>query len=623
MKKVNLFRSTLSAFFRWAFSTSNPEEKEGIRIVARLLLQYRGLVSLVLLGSVAAAAFEGSTMGILAIAVSVLVDDEVLPQLLEKLTVHLPTISSLLGTVDRQHFFLILVCGAVVAQLARATATYCGRCVTIKLQYKLSRELQELATNHVMKFSYGQIGQYAAGELEAKIAKTAEFAGLVGTTNRVVLSLCMFCVYIGVMFVLSVSLALSALLISALLALGLSFLIKYFRDFGQKTIQAILDTGRNTVEFLNAPRLLRVFDATIIAAERINHNRDRALLAIKTAGYLRAFVDPVVDSLTIIAAGVFLVVGYFLSAEDDMSSLPQLLVFLLMLNRMMPQVKALNEARMAFAHTMPTVGMLVSFLQIDDKDFIRTNGDKGSDFQKEIRFEEVSFRYRSGDEYALRDITLTIPRGGTTAIVGRSGSGKTTMMNLLLGLCNPSGGRIMVDKTDLQDINLSSWLSQIGAVDQDVFLLNTTVAENIAFTMETLDYQKVERAAHLAHAHEFVIALPDQYRTKIGDRGFRLSGGQQQRLALARALVRDPQILLLDEATSALDTESELLIQDTLSQLRETHTIVIIAHRLSTITAADQIIVLEDGEIAEIGSPEELLHRDGRFRSFWEQQKLN
>jgi subfamily B ATP-binding cassette protein MsbA len=244
-------------------------------------------------------------------------------------------------------------------------------------------------------------------------------------------------------------------------------------------------------------------------------------------------------------------------------------------------------------------------------------------FATAVEFRNVCFSYGGTDESTLRGVTLTVRAGQTLAIVGRSGAGKTTLVNLIPRFYDVTGGDIVIDGHNVRDVTLPSLRGQIGMVTQDTVLFDDTVANNIAFGRPAASRAEIERAARAAHAHEFVVTLDRGYDTLIGERGQRLSGGQRQRLAIARALLRDSPILILDEATSSLDAESELLVQEALATLMLNRTSFVIAHRLSTVRRADAIVVLERGVVVETGTHDELMARGGAYAKLYDLQLMD
>jgi subfamily B ATP-binding cassette protein MsbA len=242
-------------------------------------------------------------------------------------------------------------------------------------------------------------------------------------------------------------------------------------------------------------------------------------------------------------------------------------------------------------------------------------------FSDKIEYKNVSFKYQK--EYVLKNINLTINKGKTIALVGQSGAGKSTMVDLLPRFYDATEGEILIDGSNVRNLSLNDLRNLMGIVTQEPILFNDSFLNNIAFGVEHASEEKIIKAAKIANAHEFIVSTKDRYNTNIGDRGTKLSGGQRQRISIARAILKNPPILILDEATSALDSESEKLVQDAIIRLMENRTSIVIAHRLSTIVHADEICVLKEGEIVERGKHDELLLSDGEYKKFYELQSFN
>jgi len=241
-------------------------------------------------------------------------------------------------------------------------------------------------------------------------------------------------------------------------------------------------------------------------------------------------------------------------------------------------------------------------------------------FAQNIRFEQLALQYPGTDKPVLSDIDFEVKRGEVVALVGRSGAGKTSLVNLVPRFIDVTAGRVLIDGYDVRDVTQQSLRNQIALVTQEIILFNDTVLNNIAYGHEEMDRSRVEAIARAANAHEFIIRLPQGYDTVVGERGAMLSGGQRQRLSLARALLKDAPILILDEATSALDTESERLVQQAIDRLMEGRTVIVIAHRLSTIRHADRIIVLDQGRVVQTGRHAELIAAGGLYAELYHLQ---
>ncbi len=279
--------------------------------------------------------------------------------------------------------------------------------------------------------------------------------------------------------------------------------------------------------------------------------------------------------------------------------------------RLIPFVNTIGNTMMAIQTALPDCEIMYAMLN-EQTNHVIDGEKKFESLRNGITFNNVSFAYKERTD-TVRNLTLIFEKGKTTAIVGRSGSGKTTIVSLLLRLFDVDKGELRIDGIDIREYHLDSWLNKIGYVSQDSFILNDTVEQNITFGVDGYTREKVIQAAQYADAHTFVSELPEGYDTIVGDKGMRLSGGQAQRIAVARAMLREPEILIFDEATNNLDNISELAVQRAIEEISKNHTVILIAHRLSTIENADKVIVLEKGQVIEQGTHSELLEKKGAY----------
>ena len=615
-------RELIRKFFKYSIRSFSQDAQDGLRQVARLLSRHRWKMGGLVLAATVAAILEGGTMGLLGLAVSVLVGEvDLTSEVIDgRLGVNF---DNFLTTTSASGLFLLIVGVAIIAQLLKSVLLYISQAIEIGLSYDLKREIQQKAVNHLMRMSYRQVSDYSPGEVANAIDQADVVSEGVNGAANVVRATLMLLAYLSIMMAMSVKMTLATAVVAVLLWVALNRVVRLLRELGNRSIDARVALWKWTVEFLNAPRLLRIFNATDFAAEAINIARDEEMFPERKGKIIQAAIKPAIEAITILGAGVFLLVGYALAGNGAQSVVPQLFVYVLVFYRLKPQVSAFNDFRVKLAWIMRRLELVGEFLRTSGKEFLRTGGRPFQELDSPIRFQNVSFRYAPDADSALKDITLTVHPGQTVAIVGPSGAGKSTLVDLLIDLYQPTRGDIFIGETNLADLDPKQWRDKIGMVDQNILLLNSTVAQNIRFGRADAAQTEVEAAAKLAHADGFIEDLNEGYDTPIGEKGFKLSGGQRQRLALARALMRNPDILILDEATSALDSVSEKVIQTAIDEMHETRTILIIAHRLSTIASADHVIFLDRGQIVEQGSPEALRQHNGRFAELWSLQMGN
>lgn len=384
-----------------------------------------------------------------------------------------------------------------------------------------------------------------------------------------------------------------------------------FRDV-RKQRQKI-DSG--ATETFGGIRVVRTFSRSRSESSRYVREGDFLVRQQLFTWWWMRTIETIWEVLIPLASTGLLLYGGYQIIEGNLT-LGDLMMFLVYLTMLLDPLATIAGSAVAFQNNLAGLDRVLDVLDVDEELPSREGAITLPSRQRvgDLSIQNVSFQYPGTETPVLKEVSFEVASGQTVALVGRSGAGKTTLTNLIARFYDPAEGAICFNGRDLRDIQLSSYRSLLGIVEQDVFLFDGSIHENIAYARRRASREDVISAANAAAADEFIRKFPEGYDTVIGERGVKLSGGQRQRLAIARAILADPQILILDEATSNLDSESERLIQDSLSELLQDRTAFVIAHRLSTIMNADKIVVLEDGEVLEIGTHDELVARGGRYR---------
>ncbi len=526
-----------------------------------------------------------------------------------------------IDSTSSQELFVFFLAAALFLQIARSALTYVGQIAAILLATRIQITAQKSVYQQILSFTFPCVSQYKIGDLieYAKIPTTL-VSVIVDAANSSIVAAFAIAASISMMFYLSIPLTLFAIILFGFLGISQKIIIKKISHNSDRLSQHLVEFSKNTVQSLNGMRVIHTFAKQNNVMSNILANLDKVAQSTKTLTLWSRAIPPINEVIGILLVSVFLIAGEKILLKNHTNTLPILLTFITIVHRLNGRVQALLSGFASIASHWGNIRRLEEILSPIGKDFVQNKGYRFEGFKQEIRFKEVMLKYKETSDPAIQNATFTIPKGSTVAFVGSSGAGKSSIMDLIIRLYEPSLGEILIDNINIQHFSLESWRSHLGVVSQDTFIFNDTIEENIRFGMPEASSEKIIIASKMAEAHEFIMRLPDGYQTVLGERGYRLSGGERQRIALARSFVRDPEILILDEATSSLDTQSEKLIQKALSCFRGSKTIIIVAHRLSTVIDADQIYVLERGNILEKGSHNELIAAKGRYSFLWNAQ---
>lgn len=511
-----------------------------------------------------------------------------------------------------------VVVGMIILRgITNFISNYCLAWVSGKVVMTIRRRLFK----HLMFMPVSFFDRNSTGKLLSRITYDSEMiaSSSSGSLITIVREGAYIISLLAVMFYTSWELTLVLFVIGPIIAVLITIVSKIFRKLSKNLQDSMGELTATTEQMLKGHKVVLSFGGQHVEEERFNkvsNNMRRKGMKMVTADSIS---DPVVQIIASLAlAAVLFLATTPLIAEDNLSAGSFTVVFSSMLAMMRP-LKSLTNVNSQFQRGMAACQTLFAILDLEPE---KDNGTYQAEPAKgELEFKNVSFAYQGKEELALNNISFSVPAGKTVALVGRSGSGKSTIANLVTRFYDIDQGEILLDGVNIQDYRLSNLRENCAVVSQQVHLFNDTIANNIAYAaQDKYSREEIIAAAKAAYALEFIEKLPQGFDTVIGENGASLSGGQRQRLAIARALLRNSPVLILDEATSALDTESERAIQSALDELKKDRTVIVIAHRLSTIENADEILVIDHGEIRERGTHKALLEQNGAYKQLHSMQ---
>lgn len=520
---------------------------------------------------------------------------------------------------------LMIICTSVFAlTLLKNICRYLAMYFIAPIRNGVVRDLRIKMYRKVLQLPLSYYSEEKKGDLMSRMTTDVQEIewSIMQTLEMIFREPLTFIILFTLMLLISTKLTLYILLLLPLAALIIAILGKSLKHASRKTketLGAIISTIEETLGNL---KVIKAFNASGSMNSKFEEQSQQYFKQSVKVYRKTDLASPLTEAIVTGILMLILFIGGKMVFNDELSA-ALFITYFGLASQLIPPIKQMTVSYNNIQKGIASEERIDAILKADEVIHEVPAAKELHQFTTSIEYKNVSFAYHKGDVgYVLKDINLKIEKGKMVALVGQSGSGKTTLADMLPRFYDCDKGEILIDGENIKTTKLESLRAHIGVVTQESMLFNDSVFNNITFGLQNISASDVENAARIANAHEFISQLPDGYQTNIGDRGSKLSGGQRQRISIARAVLRNPEILILDEATSALDTESEKLVQEALTGLMKNRTSLVIAHRLSTIMNADEIVVMQKGEIIERGTHSELYNKNGAYRKLCDMQSF-